>query len=302
MSFWQGNRLTASRAGGSLVKHSSVLSLLLILVGVSNTLNASEAKAAAPFDILAPGSSLVKASEQDASLHPIVLSSIKRVSNSLRVERQTNISGVRQNYLYKLADKQRLDGAKTFYRELLVKQGDLEFQCEERSCGSSNDWANKVFAQRNLAGRDSNQSYFAGQLDDGLHQGWLSVYAVTNARREHYVYVSFVPAPPRDIVADAKRGVLYEQDNLSAKDIEQLAAALSDNGLSVSLTVFSKQATLSFAENRSASQEMGGVLATKLAADLGIDTAKIEVVSMGSLGQSPIGLEVEQWCYLYLHD
>ncbi len=257
------------------------------------------------FDFVASGLSLEKATTQTAEKHPMPLSSIKRVSNRLVIESKTDAAGTRSNYLYRVSEATSLEKAVGYYRELLKDQGRIQFACEQRNCGASNHWANDIFGNRNLAGRDSDQTYFAGRLDDGVHQGWLSVYAVTNARRIDYIYLSFIPAPPEDYVADAKRGVLLGEAVLSKDWAQALGDYVQDNaGSKLVVVAFSK--TGSTEDKLSVSLERSGkygqdmiALASKA---IGVDKSRVELRSMGMLGQRPLGFDAKEWAYLYLVD
>lgn len=257
------------------------------------------------FDFVADGLSLEKATTQDAAKHPMPLSALERVSNRLVIEAKTEVAGTRSNFLYRVSEVTTLEKAVSYYKELLMVQGRIAYSCDQRNCGSSNLWANDIFGNRNLAARDSDQAYFAGRLDDGVHQGWLSVYAVSNVRRIDYIYLSFIPAPPEDYVADAKRGILLGQGVLS----NDWAVALGDYlraNTKAKLVVVAFSKTGSAEEKLSVSLENSGkygqdmlALASKA---IGVDTSRVELRSMGMLGQRPLGFDAKEWAYLYLVD
>ena len=289
MNFWASNKVRFTLL-------PSLISLLCF-AGLSNTSYAEG------FAIEPRGLKLESADTQDALAHPIPLSAIKRVSNSLRIEKKTDIAGERSNYLYRVDEVVTLEYVANAYHTLLREQGDLVYECLQRSCGSSNDWAHKVFDERNLAGRDSNQQYFAGFLDDGLNQGWLSVYAIENARRVPYVYVSFIPAPPQDIIADIKRGVLILESTLSDDQAADVNAYLSDNTMAKLVLVSFAKKQGSSADALAALSDQGAArLKALLISQLDIDVSKLETRAMGLLGQKPLGFEGDSWAYLYLVD
>lgn len=285
MRFWVRKKLQAT-----------LLGLSLVVGGCGSVL-------AEGFDFVASGLSLEKKTTQEAEKHPIPLSALKRVSNRLIIDSQTDVSGTRSNYLYRVSEATTLEKAVRYYKELLADQGRIEFACEQRNCGSSNHWANDIFGNRNLAGRDSEQTYFAGRLDDGVHQGWMSVYAVSNARRVDYIYLSFIPAPPEDYVADAKRGVLVNEAGLSKDWAQALGDYLRANAnASLVVVAFSKLSPAK--EQLSDSIERSGQYGRKVVAaaseTIGLDASRIELRSMGMLGQRPLGFDSQEWAYIYL--
>lgn len=255
----------------------------------------------AGLEIDVSGVELVSKNEQQASAAPLALSAIKRVSNQLRIERQTDMGGTRFNYLYRVLSSGDLTSATAFYEALFAKHGKLVFSCTERNCGSSNDWANKVFGQRDLAGRDTNQRYLVGEIDDGIHQGWLSVYSVTNVRRQEYIYVSFIAAAPTDFVADLKRGVLVTDDGLSPDAVGLVSSSLTAPKSELVVMAFSKRTTDTHSESLARSENNAAVIGTRLKAQLG-DAISIRQQAMGRLGQVPISNDAEEWAYLYLVD
>lgn len=257
------------------------------------------------FDFVANGLILEKSSEQSAEGHPMPLSALKRVSNNLIIEKKTEVGGTRSNYLYRVSESATLEKASAYYRKLLDDQGSIVFECEQRNCGASNHWANDVFGNRNLAGRDSNQAYFVGRLDDGVHQGWMSIYAVTNARGISYIYLSFIPAPPEDYLADAKRGVLLTEAVLAKDWSKALGKYLAENG-SARLVVVAfhkpQTQTVSLDEALKKSESFGQRKKGVAVQSLGLESSRVELRSMGSLGQRPLGFEGSEWAYLYLID
>lgn len=274
-----------------------------ILISLGFVFGACSSVLAEGFDFVAPGLSLEKTTTQDAALHPMPLSALKRVSNNLIIESKTDVEGVRTNYLYKVSESTTLEKAVRFYSELLRDQGRLEFKCEQRNCGSSNHWANDIFGNRNLAGRDSNQSYFAGRLDDGVHQGWISIYAVQNVRSISYIYLSFIPAPPEDYIADAKRGVLLNESGLSKDWAKALGDYLQTNDASRLVVIgFSKpsKGPISLEASTRQATQFGQKMVELSVQSIGVDRARVELRALGSLGQRPLGFDGEDWAYLYL--
>jgi Domain of unknown function (DUF4892) len=135
---------------------------------------------------------LVKESVEESVRSRVVLSAVNRASNALRIEHEKWIEGARQNWLFKLNDS--VDNLLVFdyYLAMTAKHGTVEFSCKERACGTSSDWANKLFGESLLTGRDSNQYYMAGTVNLDGKAGWLSAYVVQNGRRHNYVFVQFV--------------------------------------------------------------------------------------------------------------
>ena len=60
------------------------------------------------------------------------------------------------------------------------------FQCKGRSCGSSSQWASRIFERRLLYGRDDTQRYAVYQFSD-LPDFWLIVYSSARSNNRQYV-------------------------------------------------------------------------------------------------------------------
>ena len=69
------------------------------------------------------------------------------------------------------------------------------FKCKGRSCGSSSQWASRIFERRLLYGRDDTQRYAVYQISDSTDL-WLIVYS--SARSNNRQYVQTVLIRPQD--------------------------------------------------------------------------------------------------------
>lgn len=261
------------------------------------------AVAESEFSISYAGLELLETKQLEALSHPVLLSAPKRINNALQIEKQVKINGLRTNYLYRVKPGYDLDGAFAFYKDFLEANGSVGFECAQRNCGTSSDWANKVFSQSRLTGRDSNQAYIAGQVQgEGVH-GWLSVYAVLSARRDEYVYVSFIPQKNGDLIAEFKRGRIILDSPLSQLELTALTEYLSENKAArVVLVSFHKDLGKTQAENEAESNNRAKVFSSKLESNLGALSDRLSLRSMGGLGQVPVGANTQAWMYLYLAD
>lgn len=133
-----------------------------------------------------PGASLEQSNAKEEGLQTVYLSAPKRVSNELRFERIEQLNAEMNTYLYRLPSLVNVEQAFDYYSEQFKTQGKLEYQCVHRACGTSSNWANKVFGIAKLSGRDDDQYYLSALLNDGNR---VSVYLVRNARRQSYVFV-----------------------------------------------------------------------------------------------------------------
>ncbi len=73
------------------------------------------------------------------------------------------------------------------------------FRCERLNCGSSAEWANTIFAERELYGPDRNQVYAAFELsnDDQVHH--IVFYAIQRSNRRQYLHVDVLTRSLADV-------------------------------------------------------------------------------------------------------
>lgn len=140
-----------------------------------------------------PGSKLEKVEREDVANRTVYLSAPKRVSNELRFEQLKTVSTELEARLLRLSDTSSIDAVYDFYKRTLSERGEVVFSCEHRACGTSTNWANKIFEIAKLTGRDDNQFYVAGTALVEGQSAWVSAYIVRNGRRQNYVYLSIMP-------------------------------------------------------------------------------------------------------------
>ena len=68
----------------------------------------------------------------------------------------------------------------------------LLFSCDARSCGSSAQWANRVFSQRVLYGTASSQQYRAYRLEQGGQRYRLLLYASARTADRQYFHAELL--------------------------------------------------------------------------------------------------------------
>lgn len=126
------------------------------------------------------------------SAHQVVLSAPTRINNAPYIEKEKRVEGKKTVMLLRLDSKDTPVEAFAYYRAFIQKHGTVAYSCENRACGISSYWANSIFDERRLAGRDSDQYYVAGQVDMAGATYWVSVYLVANALRQNLVHVSYI--------------------------------------------------------------------------------------------------------------
>ncbi len=134
--------------------------------------------------------------------HLVLFSPVREVNNEIRsaAKARLPVKGVGQ--LYEVQGGASREEARDHYlRELQARGAQILFECSGRNCGRSNVWANQIFDQSSLYGRDSNQDYLvAGSIDEN-GKPWITlVYTVTRANQRQYAWVEHLVAPQGTLI------------------------------------------------------------------------------------------------------
>ncbi len=120
----------------------------------------------------------------------ILLSAPKRINNKLRAEQElrANISGIKETY--QINDGHTTEQAfKHYLSQLKQLSAKIVYQCNSRDCGRSTSWAEGVYQDSKLYGKDASQFYFAAALQRNGEQWLVTVYTVERGNRRVYAHV-----------------------------------------------------------------------------------------------------------------
>lgn len=138
-----------------------------------------------------PQSSLQSTMDIDSPGHLVLFSPVREVNSEIRSETMARLPVSGQGQLYEISKDSNRQEARDHYVKLLQAEGaSILFECAGIRCGRSNVWANQVFGQMELYGRDGTQDYLvagARAPDGGIIL--TSVYTVTRGNLREYVWV-----------------------------------------------------------------------------------------------------------------
>jgi hypothetical protein len=123
----------------------------------------SFAYAEPPVELLArfnayPHAVIVNQSDASVVDHEIGLGAMQKVRGAWRFKTSERLNGRLVRYTWQITDG--FSSSEVLAEiEAAVKGGQLLFSCEGRSCGQGVQWANRVFGERVLYGRDDLQRY-----------------------------------------------------------------------------------------------------------------------------------------------
>ena len=142
-----------------------------------------------------PAARVVQDEVQTAIAHTLVIGSVRRINNQLRIERSVQARGDLQQLTREWpSDHSAADLFLQVKAEIQRYPHSMLYFCEGRECGSSSIWANQIFDYSRLYGPDEGQFYAAFRLDTEPQQ-FVSLYAVTRGNRRVYMHLEqFTPA------------------------------------------------------------------------------------------------------------
>ncbi len=177
--------------------------------------------------------------------HRLILGAIQRISGAMKPEAEVRLSGKITHWLWQLPEGHTSQEIFDVLKDQLTPKTTTLFECQGRSCGLSNDFANQVFEQSILYGRDSDQLYWIGLSDEKRPTVWI-VYASARSAKRVYAYVERIVLDKDQVekldgfVQKGQAQVLFDQgyivfnqlgDNVRLRDsqVSWLKALLIDN-------------------------------------------------------------------------
>lgn len=138
-----------------------------------------------------PQASLEKETSIRSASHRVILSPIREADNEVHAEQSVRVAVEGTGRLYLLEPGASREKARRWYLEQLqAVNASILFHCEGRQCGRSNVWANQVFDQSTLYGRDADQDYLVAGFEDDNGRRWLVVlYTITRGNQREYLWV-----------------------------------------------------------------------------------------------------------------
>lgn len=130
--------------------------------------------------------------------HLVLFSAVREVNDELRSESMARLPVRGIGQLWEVSQDASREEARAHFRsELQSLDARTLYECEGRSCGRSNVWANRIFGESKLYGRDENQDYLVAVSTDEMNTVWLTVlYTVTRGNQREYVWLEQLAVEP----------------------------------------------------------------------------------------------------------
>ena len=130
------------------------------------------------------------------------LGALEKVDGVVTAEAEQRLKGDLVRISYRLPAGVTPNEAYQHIRDQLATKGAVQkFACEGRACGSSNQWANRVFGYSKLYGVERSQLYSAWQLGNTA----VALYAVQRGNKRVYLHLDLLELEAVDMVASLKQ-------------------------------------------------------------------------------------------------
>lgn len=181
-------------------------------------------------------SSLIEQQERHDVLYLLPVSKPQKVNGRWRHEKQKELQVTILQQTFELDPNVGLGALRRYYQNAFKSiQEALLFSCTGLACGSSNQWANGVFAKKVLYGPDRQQFYQVGSLG---HFNLTAASATSHAKNQNlnvYLQAYLVQRGNRRVYLHLVW--LAEFDQASRSDSELDSKSVISNNAAVSLAV-----------------------------------------------------------------
>ncbi|MCP4211201.1 MAG: DUF4892 domain-containing protein [Halieaceae bacterium] len=171
--------------------------VLIILAGMSRFCAAMEEGPANQYlsRLLAfPHALEVSSFHRDVIAHEVPLGALKKVRGEWRFKNSERMSGLLIGYTWQIQDGFTASQVMSDIQDELVDDPAAEqlFNCVGRACGHSAQWANRVFRERVLYGREDMQRYSVYRLNGGDVDYRLLIYSAARTENRQYLHVELL--------------------------------------------------------------------------------------------------------------
>jgi len=128
----------------------------------------------------------------------VPLGAIEKIRGVWSPRRSERLSGVLQSYTWRVLDGYTAAEMVEEFDELLAQSeaADQRFACDARACGSSVQWANRIFHQRLLYGTEVSQRYRVYDLENTGERYRLLIYGSARSTDRQYFHAEVLKITP----------------------------------------------------------------------------------------------------------
>ncbi|MEP1471553.1 MAG: DUF4892 domain-containing protein [Halieaceae bacterium] len=144
-----------------------------------------------------PHALVIAVSDAEVVDHEVGLGALQKVRGAWRFKKSERVSGRLQRFTWQVTDGFSSEELFRDLSEQLAALGgsELLFACQGRACGHGSQWANRVFGQKILYGRDDLQRYSVyGFSEPELSR--VVIYASSRTSDRHYLHAELIEQTP----------------------------------------------------------------------------------------------------------
>lgn len=216
------------------------------------------------------------------------LGAVVKINRDVRIDKEQQLSGQLTRTTWEMPKSFDPSELLQELRDQVVTQkGEILFECDGRDCGTSNIWANDLFNNADLYGRDDYQRYFAAKLDDQ----YLAAYAVRRGNRRVYLHLDQITEAEQAVpwlVLLVERGWV-KLPNIEEPTLKLLADHLQQGSSTVRLVGHQQGSDQGIAAQES--KRLVERVANYLVDRAGVKTDQLEVHGVGALAPSVLGAD-----------
>ncbi|MEH6636979.1 MAG: DUF4892 domain-containing protein [Halioglobus sp.] len=164
----------------------------LLLAGCAYAMTGSMADLLQQLDD-SPHARQVAVSEQEVIDHEVGLGAMQKIRGTWQFKKGERHSGLLQRNTWQIVDGfSSIEVMETLIADLQeINAASLLFSCDGRACGQGVQWANRVFNQRVLYGREDLQRYRVYALQDEAEYR-LVIYSSSRTADRQYLHVDLL--------------------------------------------------------------------------------------------------------------
>jgi hypothetical protein len=238
--------------------------------------------------IIDQSAELDKQTAQTVRNYRFPLGAVVKINRDVRIDKEQQLSGQLTRTTWEMPKSFDPNELLERLRDQVISQkGEILFECEGRDCGTSNIWANDLFNNADLYGRDDYQRYFAAELDDQ----YLAAYAVRRGNRRVYLHLDQITeaeqaVPWLELLVDRGWVKLPDTDEPTLK---LLADHLQKNSSPIRIVGHQQGIDQGIAEQES--KRLAERVASYLVDRAGVRVDQFEVHGLGALAPSVLGAD-----------
>jgi hypothetical protein len=115
------------------------------------------------------------------------LGAYQKIRSRWQLKESEIVAGDLERITWQVHDGFTAEEGFDWYEENMPEGAERLFYCEGRACGSSAQWASRIFDERVLYGHDDRQRYAVWRMEEGGATWTVVLYATDRANRRHFL-------------------------------------------------------------------------------------------------------------------